>query len=729
MSQNSITLDNFPNICNYLYYQQTIPSNQTSVSNFIDITNNNNLKMIQQMDQLDESNKINKLLKTLYNLKLNFVNQSILDELNNCKKIKKLISEVDKKKLLIEKVALLNKLCMSVFFSYDVCDNPNDGLPYILCINIDTLPFAKNYYFDSRYSREVNGYNDYCFNVLSYVSKNYHSIFGDLDIYRIYDSVLKFIKMIAPYILSNVKKRDVQSRINQYTLENINNYLPNIDLLHESFIQELRLINKGNTNILFPNNLSDMKTNVNFNMTNEYCKFSSDITNDYDNGDYYWALINYLFGQYDCQDNPEIQTIIDDYILWTILESKFGYISDVTRKMKFDFYSGFLLGQREEKPIKERTINSLSEQLPELIGKLFCDNYFLPSHKNQMNILVDYLLNAYRDNFMNKCKWTDKMSLVEAINKIEKLRINKKIGYPEESSYMEDYNILFQLLDYYDTSKFTLLDYSLLFCKWSVLLDIQMYYRDKKDMNKWEMSAIKTNAYYHPFRNEIVFPAGILQEPFFVYLNENEIQNGKLIGIDDKIWLDRIRIANSYPKYNSIRYITMATNFGAIGAVIGHEISHGFDDNGSKFDSNGKMKTWWTDKVKNAYQQITDKIVQQYNQYSVTVEDQTYNINGKLTLGENISDLFGLRVTIDAYKKYHQSIKQNKSLQDGLMELFVSFGTTWRYLELPKKTKNRISVDVHAPPKIRITGTLRNIREFYEVFGIEPNMEIIEIFG
>ena len=725
MSEYNITLDNFPDFCNEIYYQQKIPSNQSSISNFIDITNYNNIKMIQLLDQLNDDN----ILKKLYNLKINFSNQSSNDETNICFKIKNIIDHINKKKLLIEKISAMNKLCMSIFFNYDVCDNPNDGKPYVICINIDNLPFSKNYYFDSRYNREVNGYNDYCFKVLTYFSQHYRNIFGFLDVQRVYYNVLKFIKIMSPYMLSNVKKRDVKERINQYTLSEINSCLPHINLLNELFLQEFNLTNKSDITILFPNKLSNIKTNVEFGVTNKYCTMNLEQINDYDNGDYYWSTIDYLFDQYDCANNLEIQSMIDDYILWTILESKFSYISETTRKIKFDFYSGFLLGQRDEKPIKERAINNLSEQLPELIGKLFCDNHFSQNHKNQMDSLINYLLDAYSENFTNKCTWIDKSSLVEAINKIEKLRINKKIGYPEESSYNDDYQLLLQLLDYYDTNNFLLFDYGLVFCKWHALLRIKKYYQDTKEIGKWEMSAIKTNAYYHPLRNEIVFPAGILQEPFFVYLNDEQLINGKLIEQNDKIWLDRIRISNLESKYNSIKYITMATNFGSIGAVIGHEISHGFDDNGSKFDSHGKMKTWWTDNVKNAYQQITNKIVQQYNQYTVQVLDQTFNINGKLTLGENISDLFGLRVAIDAYKKYHQTVKQNKSLNEGLMELFISFGNTWRYLELPNKTKNRISIDVHAPPKIRIIGTLKNIKEFYEVFRVPINGDIIEIFS
>jgi hypothetical protein len=155
--------------------------------------------MIGLMDSLQNNNNENhnKLLSKLYNLKLNFKNQNIIDEINNCNKIKKIIKHVNDKKLLIEKISVLNKLCISVFFNYGVSDNPNEGKPYIININIAKLPFSKNYYFDKRYTREISGYNDYCLDVLTHLTQHYRSVFGYLDVQRIKNNVIKFINMIS----------------------------------------------------------------------------------------------------------------------------------------------------------------------------------------------------------------------------------------------------------------------------------------------------------------------------------------------------------------------------------------------------------------------------------------------------------------------------------------------------------------------------------------------------
>ena len=205
---------------------------------------------------------------------------------------------------------------------------------------------------------------------------------------------------------------------------------------------------------------------------------------------------------------------------------------------------------------------------------------------------------------------------------------------------------------------------------------------------------------------------------------------------------DRVRISEIDPKYESIRWITMATNFGSIGSIIGHEISHGFDDQGSKFDAHGKMKIWWSDKVLENYEKLTDKIVKQYNEYNVELKIDnvvtTYHVNGKLTLGENIADLFGLSISIDAFIKYYTDNKEKftKTFKECIMELLISFANTWRYIELPERSKSRITSDVHSPPMYRIIGTLQNTPYFYKTFGKEtypisddkPDNDIIRIF-
>jgi predicted metalloendopeptidase len=730
----NIPLEQFSDFCNSIYLNQKIPSDQSSLSNFTDITNSNNYKIIQLLDSIDinTDTDYNRLLKTLYNKKINFENISIDEELDTCDKIGDIINSVSDKNDLMDKICELNKFGMNMLFTYDVSDNPFDGNPYLLFLDSYSLTFSKNYYFESKYSRELNGYKSYIKDNLTYLKTNYSRQFGTLDIDGITNSVVEFENLLAPFILSNVKKRDVESRLNKYKISVISDKFKNINFDFPRFLEEYKLVDKMNIDIVFTNAITNAKNITTINVN--YNSLTKDEKEKYDNGDYYWSLIDTIFKNYNTDDKLKLQ--IDNYIKWRIISSFMSLISNKIRIKKFNFYNKFLLGQSVEKSSKIRAIEYLALFLPELIGKLFCDTYFTNDHKLLMKELINYLLEAYKYNFSHKCKWIDQHSLVELINKLTVLKLDsqQKVGFPDEITYKDKYERLFNIIQTCNS----LFDYQIAFIKWDHLLSYEKLYRTKKDNTEWEMSAINTNAYYHPLRNEIVFPAGILQKPFFTYLTKEQID---LNGIDAKedseytnLFADRIKISKN-ELFKSLQYITMASNFGSIGAVIGHEISHGFDDNGSKFDSAGKLKTWWSVNVKKEYEKITDQIKKQFDSYSINVtidgNKMSFDVNGSLTLGENISDLFGLRIAIDAFKKYHKSNPSNKTLKSGLMELLVSFANTWRYIESPEKTKNRISSDVHAPPSLRIYGTLQNIDEYDEIFNNIDKGEkkdIIKIF-
>jgi len=210
---------------------------------------------------------------------------------------------------------------------------------------------------------------------------------------------------------------------------------------------------------------------------------------------------------------------------------------------------------------------------------------------------------------------------------------------------------------------------------------------EKLDREKWLMNAHAVNAYYSPNMNEIVFPAGILQEPFF---STNQ----------------------------DISY-----NFGGVGMVIGHEITHGFDDEGSKFDAYGNLNNWWTKNDFKKYEEKTKKIVDQYNKYQI----DGHNINGELTLGENIADIGGLSLSFRAFKKYlhclqtknQVKINYDSNLTDE-QKFFVNFANIWKSKGRNEDVQQRILLDVHSPPIFRVNGSLRNITEFYEAFNINP---------
>lgn len=732
---NLTNFENFFQYCNDSYLKQSMPNDQSSKSNFSDISNNNNENIVKILDELSNNsiipNKYINLIKNIYNAKLNFEKTNTEQSNNVCSKIKNIMTLVDNASTLIEKVCILSDHGISLFISYGTGENSKDGNPYILNVGKCGLSFSKDYYFDSKYKNELEGYAKYKQSVLNHLISNY-SVFNDLN-NNISDDVEHIEQLLAPYILSNVNKRDVIKRTNIYKLNEINSEFKNLGLSSSCFLNEYKLTDKLNIDVIFSNDLKTCKMN---NSSNHYHE-NLDFKECFDNGEYYWYFLDDLFKKYDNDENRSSKNKIDNYIKWKIINNFMSLISEELRVMKFNFYSKFLNGQKEEKNVKERSINYLMDVVPELIGKVFCDNFFTSDHKKLMKELINYLLNAYEHNFINKCEWIYG-STNEALNKLKILNqdLNQKIGYPEECNYKNKYDKLFDLLDTLNMNdQFTLFDFELILTKWNQELDIEKLSMYETDMNEWEMSPVMTNAYFHPLKNEIVFPAGILQEPFFIYLTQEEINN-KGIDISNhkryvKLLEDRVRLSNEHP---SLNYITMASNFGSIGAVIGHEISHAFDDNGSKYDSNGKLNEWWSSDVKQKYENITSKLVDQYNKYSLdlTINDsiQTFQINGKLTLGENIADLFGLVIAIDAYKMFYEQHKQNKTLDDGLLELFVSFSNTWRYIELPEKTKNRVAIDVHSPPMFRVNGTLANIKEFHRLFSPnEPCIDIVKIFN
>jgi putative endopeptidase len=725
--------NNFFEFVNKSYLGQDIPSDETSVSNFTDISNRNIKNTISLLKQLQPTNKSEKLLKAIYNKKTDFKNLSRSEQYNNCGQMLYIIDDVFAKKSLIGKISMLNKYGINAFISYGVSDNPSEKIlkPYIIDIGQTSLSFSKNYYFDKKYQRELNGLLKYRLDILNILSDTYPSCFKFIgDIKQFSADIHQIEMLLAPYVFSNECKRDIKNRINIYKLNDIDNIFPNLKLLDDIFLAEYKLINKNEVEVIFCNDILKSKKNIETN---------TKMTKEHDDGDYYWYVLDNLFLLY---ENDEVmKSKIDNYIMWKIINNYVGFISEEMRIKKFEFYGRFLNGQTKEKSDEELATIYLMHSLPELIGKLFCNKYFTSDSKNLMKDLIDCLLDTYEHNFLNKCKWlTDSNSLMEAIQKLKILKIDshQKVGYQEEIHYKHNYNILFSLLADKHIESLTLLEFNNILIKWQNILEVENLNRIEQDIYKWEMCPIEVNAYYHPIKNEIVFPAGILQKPFFIYLTENNINNK---GIDisndeelNKLLSDRLRLTRLDNKYLNLQYVTMASNFGSIGAVIGHEISHGFDDQGSKFDANGKLREWWTDEVRKKYTNITNKIIEQFNKYNLDlkIDDklETFKINGNLTIGENIADLFGLSIAIDSFKEYHKKKSSNKSLDEGMMELLVSYGNTWRYLEKPEKTKNRIVNDVHAPPLYRVNGTLSNITEFNNIFLDNKNCDdLIKIFG
>ncbi len=356
------------------------------------------------------------------------------------------------------------------------------------------------------------------------------------------------------------------------------------------------------------------------------------------------------------------------WLKWQIISGSAPYLTDELVDENFAFYGTTLSGTPKLRERWKRATFLVEGSLGEAIGKLYVEKYFPPQAKARMQTLVANLIAAYRLSITDLA-WMSPETKKKAIEKLEKF--TSKIGYPDK---WRDYSAL----------EITQDD---LFGNLGRVTKFQRDYELAKigapvDRDEWHMSPQTVNAYYNPLMNEIVFPAGILQAPFFE------------LGADD------------------------AVNYGGIGAVIGHEIGHGFDDQGSKYDGNGNLNNWWSDADRGEFEKRSNALIAQYNALRPR-ETPEITVNGALTVGENIGDLGGLTI---AYKAYQISLAGAKSpVMDeltGEQRLFLSWAQVWRGKVRPEESRRRIATDPHSPPEFRCNVIVSQLQEFYDAFGV-----------
>lgn len=361
-----------------------------------------------------------------------------------------------------------------------------------------------------------------------------------------------------------------------------------------------------------------------------------------------------------------------EYMHWQLLNATAAYLGDEADKQDFYFFETVLRGTKQMKPRWKRALDKTDNCLGEPLGKLFVEKYFTAEAKAKVNTLVDNLTAAYRER-IKTLTWMSDSTKTQALSKLDK--IIRKLGYPDN---WKDYSKLEINEESYCMNVLRSSAYS-----YNFMLD---KIGKPVDRTEWGMSTPTVNAYYNPSINEIVFPAGIMQPPFFD------------ANADD------------------------AANYGGIGAIIGHELTHGFDDQGSQFDGDGNMNDWWTEEDKKKFKEKTTMLVKQYSNY---VAIDTLHVNGELTLGENIADLGGLTMAYYAYKK---SLNGKPSpVINGLtgeQRLFISWAQGWKNNIKPEALKQRLATDPHSPAKFRILGPMSNMSEFYEAFKVTEEQKM-----
>ncbi len=356
------------------------------------------------------------------------------------------------------------------------------------------------------------------------------------------------------------------------------------------------------------------------------------------------------------------------YLKSSLIRGYAPYLSKALVDARFDFYGRTLSGTPEQRPRWKRAVSAIDGNLGEMLGKLYVERHFSPLAKARMEELVVNLRRAYRDG-IDKLGWMSPETRTQAQAKLA--AFTAKIGYPNK---WRDYSKVRVARDDLvgNMMRAQAAEFAFQIAKAGKPID-----RDE-----WGMTPQTINAYYNPVRNEVVFPAAILQPPLFN------------MAADD------------------------AVNYGAIGAVIGHEMGHGFDDQGRRFDGTGTMRDWWTDADSKAYQQKTLRLVAQFSAYEVL---PGLKVNGELTLGENIGDLTGLTIS---YRAYHVALAGKPApVIDGLdgdQRFFMGWAQVWRSKEREDALRQQVLGNEHAPSKTRVNGPLGDVPEFYAAFGVKP---------
>lgn len=360
-----------------------------------------------------------------------------------------------------------------------------------------------------------------------------------------------------------------------------------------------------------------------------------------------------------------------DWLQWQVIKAFSPYLTKEAVQTHFDFFGTKLSGIPEIRSRWKRGVSFVEGVMGEAVGKLYVEENFPPQAKEQMDELVVMLLEAYRDS-IEKLEWMSEQTKEKALEKLA--LFSPKIGYPK---VWRDYSSLSVTSD--DLLANVMAGNEFEFQRELAKIGAPL------DRDEWFMTPQTVNAYYNPGFNEIVFPAAILQYPFF----------------------DPNRDA--------------ASNYGAIGAVIGHEIGHGFDDQGSRFDGHGRLHNWWSDGDREAFETRTKALITQFGE--LEPRDLPGNtVNGELTIGENIGDLGGLAI---AWKAYEMSLGESQApVVDGLSakeRFFLSWAQSWKLAVRVEEAKRLLQIDPHSPPEFRCNQIARNLDIFYEAFSISSD--------
>ena len=376
-----------------------------------------------------------------------------------------------------------------------------------------------------------------------------------------------------------------------------------------------------------------------------------------------------LYKHYDTFINEKNLPLIKDYLRYKLVTLNSNFLTQELNDLTFNFYNKYLMGQQEQRPMNKRALELINGILGEAFGKLYVEKYFPEKAKDQMLTLIDYLKKSFAQHIKN-VTWMGDTTKEKAMEKLHKFSV--KVGYPDK---WEDYSKLTM------NPEVSLFENITQVGEWAFQKALNKVGKEV-DKTKWVLPPQTVNAYYDPTSNEIVFPAGILQPPFFSFEADP------------------------------------AVNFGGIGGVIGHEMTHGFDVSGAEFDANGNLQNWWEPADKENFQKATEALAKQYDQYEPV---KGIFVNGTMTNVENIADLGGVNIAFDAlqmYLKDHGSVGKISGFTQE-QRFFLAWASVWRTLSTDQYITNQIKVDPHSPDYLRAFAPLTNVDAWYKAFDVK----------
>lgn len=603
-----------------------IPSTESRWGSFNELDLSNKKKLIEILENAKNNPGVkgsqNQLLGDYYSSYINMTERNTIGTKGIEAELLR-IQEINRKDFLVEIIAEQHKDGINSIFGFGIgqdLKNVSNNIAYLSQGGLG-LP-NKDYYTDEKKKDLLNEYEQHiarCFEVIGKTQEQANDIA---------QHVIVFEKKLASVMLSKSEMRIPEKVYNKKSLREITSMTGTFD-----FRYYLNLVGCATPDSIVVDNPTFVRTIAEMVETSDM---------------HTWK----------------------HYLSWKVIRHYAKHLDQKFVDLNFEFYGKKLSGKKTMKPLNESAIDEITDmEFAELLGKAFVDKHFSKEAQDRVNLMVDNLLIVFQNRIKN-LEWMSETTKKEALNKLNS--IGRKLGFP---SKWEDFSKLnFAANTYLDNIKEV--------NRYAVKKNFEELSKPV-DKEKWGMPAHMVNAYYHPLLNEIAFPAGIMQPPFFDEKAED------------------------------------AVNYGRIGMVIGHEFTHGFDDMGSKFAADGTFKNWWTDEDRTLFEEKTKILGETYSAFC-PLEGNC--VNPDLTMGENIADLGGLTMAYYAYSRTDE-FKKNE-MREGFtpaQRFFIAYAQLWKIKYTDEEMKNRIANDPHSPGMYRVNGPLKNCPEFFNAFSVEEN--------